>query len=302
MNNRIADPNFEYDDGRGNLTEIPTGEKYVYDAENRQVVYCDSSILTLQACADGMAAPGKTFYYYDGEGRRVSKMSGSEMEIYVYDARGRLAAEYGGTSEVTGTHYVTADHLGSTRVITDSSKAVIQCRDYLPFGGELLASAQNERNGIPCYSADTGLRQKFTGYERDSESRLDFAQARYYSWAGGRFQSPDEPLLDQWADDPQSWNLYAYARNNPVLFSDSTGQECEIKKDEDGNEEPGPCHEEITVHGDPIDVGYLRFALESAGRQSVQQLADASRAALDWAMQPRDTGCLHTNSLLSSSL
>jgi hypothetical protein len=111
---------------------------------------------------------GKTFYYYDGEGRRVGKVSSGVMEIFVYDARGQLAAEYGGTSEVTGTHYLTVDHLGSTRVITDESKAVIQCRDYLPFGGELLASAQNERNGISCYSGDTGLRQKFTAKERDS--------------------------------------------------------------------------------------------------------------------------------------
>ena len=127
--------------------------------------------------------------------------------MFVYDARGQLAAEYGGAAEVSGTHYVTADHLGTRRVITDASKAVLQCRDYLPFGDELLATSQNGRSGIACYSGETGLRQKFTGKERDGESRLDYFGARYYSWAAGRFTSPDEPLVDQIAEKPQSWNL-----------------------------------------------------------------------------------------------
>ena len=78
---------------------------------------------------------------------------------------------------------------------TDASKAVFAVpglRDYLPFGDELLATTQNGRSGIACYSGETGLRQKFTGKERDAESRLDYFGARYYSWAAGRFTSPDE--------------------------------------------------------------------------------------------------------------
>ena len=105
-------------------------------------------------------------------------------------------------------------------------KAVIQCRDYLPFGGEILASAQNGRNGIPCYSADIGLRQKFTGKERDAESRLDYFGARYFSWAQGRLTSPDAPFADQRPEDPQSWNLYAYVRNNPLGYVDPSGRAC----------------------------------------------------------------------------
>ncbi|OFV97450.1 MAG: hypothetical protein A3H94_02965 [Acidobacteria bacterium RIFCSPLOWO2_02_FULL_60_20] len=72
-----------------------------------------------------------------------------------------------------GTQYITTDHLGSTRVITDSSKAVVECKDYLPFGDEIIASSSNGRNGIACYGTHLA-RQKFTGKERDSESRLDY--------------------------------------------------------------------------------------------------------------------------------
>ena len=63
----------------------------------------------------------------------------------------------------------------------------------------------------------------FTGKERDQESGLDFFGARYYGGALGRFTSPD-PLLNSgrpW--DPQTWNRYSYARNNPLAVIDPTG-------------------------------------------------------------------------------
>ncbi len=65
--------------------------------------------------------------------------------------------------------------------------------------------------------------EMYTGKERDAESGLDYFGARYYSGAQGRFTSPD-PLLNSgrpW--EPQSWNRYAYALNNPLKFTDPTG-------------------------------------------------------------------------------
>ena len=40
----------------------------------------------------------------------------------------------------------------------------------------------------------------------------------------GRFTSADAPFADQDPIDPQSWNLYSYVRNNPLVFVDPTGQ------------------------------------------------------------------------------
>jgi len=65
---------------------------------------------------------------------------------------------------------------------------------------------------------------RFTGKERDGETGLDYFGARYFASAQGRFTSPDKPFADQHPDVPQTWNLYAYARNNPLKFVDDTGQ------------------------------------------------------------------------------
>lgn len=70
-----------------------------------------------------------------------------------------------------------------------------------------------------------------TGKERDAETGLDYFGARYYSGAQGRFTSPDwsaKPQPVPYADfkDPQSLNLYAYVRNNPLKNRDLDGHVC----------------------------------------------------------------------------
>jgi RHS repeat-associated protein len=65
---------------------------------------------------------------------------------------------------------------------------------------------------------------RFTGKERDGETGLDYFGARYMSSAQGRFMSPEAPFADQKPEDPQSWNLYGYVRNNPLRFIDPTGR------------------------------------------------------------------------------
>jgi RHS repeat-associated protein len=84
----------------------------------------------------------------------------------------------------------------------------------------------------------------FTGKERDTESGNDYFGARYYASSMGRFLSPDPGWFSA-ADssDPQSWNLYSYARNNPMINIDPAGYDCvylnatgtDVDRDKDGN-------------------------------------------------------------------
>jgi RHS repeat-associated protein len=65
---------------------------------------------------------------------------------------------------------------------------------------------------------------QFTGKERDSETGLDYFGARYFSSAQGRFTAVDMYGVDQHPEEPQSWNLYSYARNNPLAIIDPSGE------------------------------------------------------------------------------
>ena len=74
------------------------------------------------------------------------------------------------------------------------------------------------------------IESSFTGKERDSESGNDYFGARYYASSMGRFMSPDwsaqeEPVPYAKMDDPQSLNLYAYVRNNPLTRVDADGHD-----------------------------------------------------------------------------
>jgi RHS repeat-associated protein len=69
------------------------------------------------------------------------------------------------------------------------------------------------------------LADKFTGKERDAETRLDFFKARYYSGAQGRFVSADRKLFPNALFDPQSLDKYVYVRNNPLRYVDPNGED-----------------------------------------------------------------------------
>jgi len=62
-----------------------------------------------------------------------------------------------------------------------------------------------------------------TGKERDSESGLDNFGARYNASSLGRFMSPDPLMASATVYNPQTWNRYTYALNNPLKFIDPDG-------------------------------------------------------------------------------
>ncbi|MBN1570033.1 MAG: hypothetical protein JXA73_19465 [Acidobacteria bacterium] len=213
-------------DARGNLKSYGS-YTLAYDGDSR-------------VSSAGGAAPSVK-YEYDGEGRRVRSHScassttcapgsGASTTFYVYDAFGNLAAEYSPNVPQTGTSYFTLDHLGSTRLETNAAGQQVKCSDYLPFGEEIPAGYGGRSS---CFApADTRI--KFTGKERDPETGLDNFGARHYSGAEARFVSTDPlniPNLQQMSKEkfqsvivnPQNWNAYSYAQNNPLSMLDPDG-------------------------------------------------------------------------------
>lgn len=236
--NKITSSGYTYD-ASGNTTADPLSRTFVYDGENKQ---------TNVSNVGGRIG----IYSYDGDGKRVKKVDATGTTLFFYDAMGRVVEEsfaavpicerlqrgqmcgapeptttsyiYAGsrllTTEVSSvTTYMTADTLGTPRINTNGPGAVVARHDYHPFGEEIATAQRTSGVG---YSGD-GVRKKFTGYERDGETDLDFAQARYHSYNLGRFSSPDPLLLSARLDIPQTWNRYSYVVNNPLALVDNDG-------------------------------------------------------------------------------
>jgi RHS repeat-associated protein len=211
-------------DAAGNLTAL-TNQTFTYDAENRLTSSTQLGIGAIQ-------------YAYDGDGRRVQKTFDTAATTYVYDASGQLAAEYG-TPTDTGTNYLNVDALGSTRVSNGSS---LRNYDYFPFGEDIQQGVGGRNLSYPTGTYPTGTpdlqAMKFTGQLRDAETGLDYFGARYFSGAQGRFTSADPEGRGGKVPDPQSWNMYSYARNNPLLYTDPTGETYQIcVKDDNGKDQ-----------------------------------------------------------------
>ncbi|MGB7069307.1 MAG: RHS repeat-associated core domain-containing protein, partial [Pyrinomonadaceae bacterium] len=199
-------------DNAGNTKVDANGQTFTYDSENKQVQVNNASGIVGQ-------------YFYDGDGKRIKKVvpSTGETTIFVYDAAGKLVAEYSTVVEPQTTAkvaYLTNDHLGSPRITTDQFGQVASRHDFLPFGEDTFTTQRTQAHG---YTADS-VRQKFTGYERDNETDLDFAQARNYNPKNGRFTSTDPSRVSIQFDNPQTWNRYAYCLNNPLKYIDDNGK------------------------------------------------------------------------------
>jgi RHS repeat-associated protein len=107
-------------------------------------------------------------------------------------------------------------------MVVDKSGALggVKRHDYLPFGEELGAGIGG-RTTSQGYSQPDGVRQRYTGKERDDETGLDYFLARYYSSTQGRFTSVDIAGPD--LTNPQTLNKYQYCLNNPLRYIDRRG-------------------------------------------------------------------------------
>ncbi len=102
--------------------------------------------------------------------------------------------------------------MGSSTVITDSTGAKVQTLTYYPYG----ATRTNQSFTTPAVDVP----YKYTGKELDSTG-LYYYEARYYDPQLGRFISADTIVPKP--NDPQEFNRYSYAGNNPLLYTDPTG-------------------------------------------------------------------------------
>ncbi len=179
--------------------------RYFYNGKNQQIRV---------ECADGQIQENR----YDAEGLRHEMRENGKLFRFVYQ-NGELLYEEGGDKETASCHlgagieavrrgqrtyYYHPDEQLSTALITDETGTIKNQYLYDAFGAGLEVSEELSN------------RIRYTGQQYDGVTEQYYLRARYYNPILGRFLQEDVYQGD-------GLNLYAYCRNNPVVYYDPSG-------------------------------------------------------------------------------
>jgi RHS repeat-associated protein len=245
---------------------------YTYDGEQRMA----------SATCGGVT----TYYVYDGEGQRVAKLnaSGAVTEQDVYNTAGQVLMRYNGSGgwlegEVWAgsnhlaiyangqTYFPLTDQVGTERARFSYTGGIVQTCMSQPFG-----------DNLQCTGTDSSP-YKFGKLERDLESGDDHAQQRDYNSNPYRWFTPDPGGVKVVKlEDRQTWNMYAYAKNNPTTNVDPTGLDdyyvfLPLASDVSGSW--AVIQAEAPNYGNTVTI-YAGAAATSANYQSAIQTPDAN--------------------------
>lgn len=209
-------------DNNGNLSQI-NGWSYAYDALNR-LIFASNDIV-------------QTHFFYDSKNRVVARHIDGEISLHTYNAW-NLIEERNGSDQLTvtyihgrktdeiaamenrhGVFYPLYDALGSVTMITNQDGDIVERYNYSPFGKVRILNSKGEE----LEESTIGNRWMFSGREWLTGMGLYDYRNRMYSPKLGRFLQTD-PIRFGGND----MNLYRYAFNNPVRFTDPYGLEVRV--------------------------------------------------------------------------
>ena len=194
-------------DANGNTLTEPS-HTYSWDSAGKAVTI-DTVNITYDALgrmAEQNRSGVYTQFVYGPHGGKFAIYSGQTLQKAMIPLSGGALAVYGPTGIL---YYGHADHLGSIRVGSSSTRSISFDMAYAPFGETYATSGSSD--------------PAFTGQRQDTVAGLFDFPAREYS-NEGRWHSPDPSGAAAFhLADPQSLNRYAYARNTPLSMVDPTG-------------------------------------------------------------------------------
>ncbi|MBR2377572.1 MAG: hypothetical protein IKA85_07395, partial [Clostridia bacterium] len=154
-----------------------------------------------------------TEYYLDGskiiaENRKTG--TSNNLIYYIYDMMGLSGFVYNGAN-----YYYEKNTLGDIIGIRDSSGTQVATYTYDAWGN-ILTKTGSMADINPF---------RYRGYYYDTETGFYYLQTRYYDPTIRRFINADNyELLPTLSQTIGQLNLYAYANNNPIMFTDETGE------------------------------------------------------------------------------
>jgi len=220
----VSDVLYFYYDGKGQRIKKTHQLKYVCDCKDAPVPNALTATAKVKTQArtlkenSSMSAGGPpiercictkttyTYYIYSGDNIIAEYGQGDTLQNnYLYGGNGRVAIRRKGTQDNKLLFPIT-DHLGSTRMVVDSTGTVQAKYTYYPFGDNLSSWVSQ------------GTDYKFTGKELDEESNFNlyYFGARYYDAKIARWISVDPINLGS--------SPYTYCYNNPLSYIDREGE------------------------------------------------------------------------------
>ena len=242
-NNRLFGGEICYDPN-GNMTGTDGCSQNEFDMSNRlvRVAVTSSGAVDISGHMD----LSREIYVYTADNKRVTTVrpNGNNNQVfYIYGAKNELGmvcssqffgntpvCETGGPRDVKFVGRlvrqngapVTVDRVGS--VVANPLNRY--ARYFGPYGDKIAETVNN-----PVYPGNF----EFASYLFDVSTGWNYADQRYYSSTYARFMSADRYRASAGAEDPGSWNRYAYTRGDPINRYDPLGLFDQVVSSHTGN-------------------------------------------------------------------
>lgn len=195
---------------------VPYEEKFYYGADMQRV------------CSEQLRAgilERRRIYFGDFEMEEHPAAASRKMLHYIStpagDVCGVVTADVAGTFEYFGVY---TDHLGSIVALTDQTGSLVGRREYDAWGRERNPDTwdYSPRRSGASPEMPSWLFRGFTGHEMLPEYGLINMNGRLYDPLNGRMLRPDNFVQDP--GSTQSYNRYSYCWNNPLKYTDPSGE------------------------------------------------------------------------------
>jgi len=163
-------------------------------------------------------------YYRGNYEREILGTGGTKEIIYVPNTNGEVVlVKITGTNASENYYYPTYDYLGSLISLTDDQGSILEEYSYDAWG------RMRKHDDWTYYVDETGLNyfdvlgRGYTHHEHMSQYRLINMNGRVYDQILGQFIQPDNNV--QLADHTLGYNRYSYVFNNPLSYTDPSGED-----------------------------------------------------------------------------
>ena len=147
---------------------------------------------------------------YAGDFERLTQNGTTTSYQYIYSPDGLVGIYVKPSNGTAEMHYAVTDHLGSLLALYKSNFTQTYAATYDAWGKQTIS-----KNAL-------NLRRGYCLHEHWNELDLIDMNGRFYDPVLGRFLSPDPYVQD--ITNPQNFNRYSYCLNNPLKYTDPSGE------------------------------------------------------------------------------